>query len=87
MCKRYRKFLQIFMGIHKFPLHFGLENATQNHLKIDSGSFWRRSGMDLVLQGRIWMDSERLGLDFSWIWARFCLYFRVDQAWLLQTNR
>ena len=31
------------------------------------------------------MDSERLGLEFSLIWARFCLYFRMDRAWLLQT--
>ena len=42
---------------------------------MDSGRFWRQSGIDLVLQGRIWMDSERLGLDFSWIWVRFCLIF------------
>ena len=59
--------------------------SQQNHLKIDSGSFWRQSGINLVLQGRIWMDSERLGLECSLIWARFCLYFRMDRAWLLQT--
>ena len=73
------------MEFHEFPLHFGLQNSSQNHLKIDSGRFWRQSGIVLVLQGRIWMDSERLGLDFSLIWDRFCLYFRVDRAWLLQT--
>ena len=79
------QFSSNFNGISQFPLHFGLQNTSQNHLKIDSGRFWRQSGIDLVLQGRIWMDSERLGLDFSLIWARFCLYFRVDRAWLLQT--
>ena len=70
-CKRYRNFLPIFMEFHKFPLHFELQNTSPSHLKIDSGSFWRQSGIDLVLQGRIWMDSERLGLDFSLIWRLF----------------
>ena len=84
-CKRYRNFIQIYTEFHKFPLHFGLQNTPPNHLKIDSGSFWRQSGIDLGLQGRIWMDSERLGLDFPLTWARFGLYFWVDRAWLLQT--
>ena len=84
-CKRYCNFLQIYIRCHKCPCHFGLLNTPANHLKTDSGSFWRRSGIVLVLQGRIWMNSERLGLDFSLIWARFWLYFRVDRAWLLQT--
>ena len=80
-CKRYRNFPAIFMEFHKFPLHFDLQDTPPNHLKIDSGSFWRQSGIDLVLQGRIWMDSERLGLEFSLIWARFWLYFRMNRAW------
>ena len=63
------------MEFHEFLLHFKLQNKTPNHLKFDSGRFWRQSGIDLVLQGRIWMDSERLGLDFPLIWARFCFYF------------
>ena len=74
-CKRYRNFLPILIEFHEFPVHFGLQNTPPNHLKIDSGRFWRQSGIDLVLQGRIWMDSERLGLDFLLIWVRFCLYF------------
>ena len=73
------------MELHRFPLHFGLQNTPPNHLKIDSGSFWRQSGIDLVLQGRICMDSERPGLDFSLIWVRFLLDFWMYRAWLLQT--
>ena len=48
----------------------------QNHLNIDFGSFSRRFDIDLVLQGRIWMDSDWPGLDFSLFLDRFWLYFK-----------
>ena len=85
ICKRDRNYPWICTELHRFPLHFGLQNTPPNHLKIDSGSFWRQSGIDLVLQGRICMDSERPGLDFSLIWVRFLLDFWMYRAWLLQT--
>ena len=85
MRKRLRNFLQIFSDFLIFVPHFGLENTSQNHLKIDSGSLWRRFGIDLVLQGPIWVDWDWLGLDFSSIWARFWLYFWMGQAWFLRT--
>ena len=68
------QFSSNFNGIHEFPFHFGLQNTSKNHLKLDSGHFWRQPGIDLVLQGRIWMDSECFGVDFSLIWARFCFW-------------
>ena len=65
----------IFITIWWFSPHFYFQNALQNHLNIDFGSFSRRFGIDLVLQGRIWMDSDWPGLDFSMILDRFWLYF------------
>ena len=51
----------------------------QNHLYIDFGSFSHRFGIDLVLQGRIWMDSDWPGLDFSLILDWFLLYFKWSE--------
>ena len=59
-----------FLHILAFKMHL------QNHLNIDFGSFSRRFGIDLVLQGRIWMDSDRPGLDFPLILNRLWLYFK-----------
>ena len=53
-----------------------------NHANIDFGSFSRRFGIDLVLQGRIWMDSERLGLDFSLIW---CIFEWIERGFCKQS--
>ena len=51
----------------------------QNHLNIDFEGISRRVGIDLVLQGRIWMDSDWPGLDFSLILDRFWLYFKWSE--------
>ena len=57
----------------------------QNHLNIWLLELSRRFVIDLVLQGRIWMDSDWPGLDFSLIWDRFWLYFQMEWTYLLQT--
>ena len=57
--------MEYFYRILMIFSSFVLQNTYQNHLKIDSGSLWRRFGIDLVLQGRIWVDSGWFGLDFS----------------------
>ena len=58
-------FFGFLQNLDDFGLILRPQNALQNHLKIDFGSLRRRSGINLVLQGQIWVDSGWFGLDFS----------------------
>ena len=66
----------IFIKIWWFSPHFDLQNAPPKSLKYWLWELSRRFVIDLVLQGRIWMDSDWPGLDFSLIWDWFWLYFK-----------
>ena len=66
----------IFIKIWWFSPHFDLQNAPPKSLKYWLLELSRRFVIDLVLQGRIWMDSDWPGLDFSLIWHWFRLYFK-----------
>ena len=69
----------IFIKIWWFSPHFDLQNAPPKSLKYWLLELSRRFVIDLVLQGRIWMDSDWPGLDFSLILDRFWLYFKWSE--------
>ena len=68
-----------FIKIWWFSPHFDLQNAPPKSLKYWLLELSRRFVIDLVLQGRIWMDSGWPGLDFSLILDRFWLYFKWSE--------
>ena len=49
----FENFFGFLQNLDDFGLILRPQNALQNHLKIDFGSLWRRSGTNLVLQGQI----------------------------------
>ena len=69
----------IFIKIWWFSPHFDLQNAPPKSLKYWLLELSRRFVIDLVLQGRIWMDSDWPGHDFSLILDRFWLYFKWSE--------
>ena len=61
----FENFFRFLQNFDDFRLILRPQNALRNHLKIDFGSLRRRSGTNLVLQGRIWVDSGWFGLHFG----------------------
>ena len=61
----FENFFRFLQNFDDFRLILRPQNTLRNHLKIDFGSLRRRFGINLVLQGRLWVDSGWFGLDFS----------------------
>ena len=76
----FENFFGFLQNFDDFRLILRPQNALRNHLKIDFGSLRRRSGINLVLQGQIWVDSGWFGPYFYAILCNSMLFSMLFYA-------